>query len=210
MLVAFDFEGGIAESDPFVRLAEQHGTGDEMAAVLERLWNGDLDPETGIRSATDHLSGMPFSEAEDVFERLQIRPEASSLLSRLHAANHHVAIVTDAPELAVRYCLDPAELDVDTVIANDLPAENGAFTGDIEGPLVGRSKADALDELATGAGYAMADTVAVGDDRRDLPMLQAAGLGVGIDPVPVVDAQADLSVPSLNRLELTFEERGVL
>ncbi|MFB6196178.1 MAG: HAD family hydrolase, partial [Haloplanus sp.] len=197
MLVALDFEGTVVESDPYVRLGEQYGTGGEIAAILEQVWTGERPASEGIRAAVDHLDGMPFPEAETVFESLQVRLGASSLLSALHAADHDVAIVSDAPELAVRYCLDPAELDVDTVVANDLPAENGAFTGEIQGPLLGRSKDDVLEELAVERGRPLDETVAIGNDQRDLPMLQAAGLGVAVDATPTVEAQSDLAVSSL-------------
>jgi phosphoserine phosphatase len=210
MLVAFDFDATLVESDPYLRLAQQHGTDGEVAGVLDRMASGDLAFETGLRSVADHLAGLPVADAEAAYDHLQPRPGVSALVSDLHRNDHHVAIISDAPERAVRSCLSPDGLDVDTVVANRLPAENDALTGDIEGPLVGHGPDEPLERLAVEQGRDLADTVAVGDDRRDLPLLQAAGLGVGFDPAPVVADQCDRAVPTLDRLEQVFAERSLV
>jgi phosphoserine phosphatase len=210
MLVVFDFDGTLAASDPFARLGEQHGTPGAVDGVLERMWSGELDYEEGLRTITDHLEGMPGEDVEAAFDRLQIRDGASDLLAALHRNDHHVAVVSDAPEWAVGACLDPYEFDVDTVVANRLPAANGALTGRIEGPPVGEGKDAVLERLAVQQGRDLGDTIAVGDDRRDLPMLQTAGTGVGVDPDPVVEAECDLVVPTVDRLHLRLEEQHVV
>lgn len=210
MLLAFDFDGALAESDPYVRLAEQQGESEDVAALLDRLSNDDIAFEEGLRSVADRLEGLPVSEAEAAYDHIQIRPGAADLLAALHGADHHVAIVSDAPERAIRSCLDPRDFDVDTVVANRLPTANDAFTGEIAGPLVGRRKDDALEELAAEEGFELGETIAIGDDLRDLPLLQAAGEGIAVDPIPVVEDQCDLTVPSMERLQLRFEERNLV
>ncbi|MFB6204953.1 MAG: HAD family hydrolase [Haloglomus sp.] len=209
MLVAFDFDGALAESDPYRRLAEQHGTDGEVAGVLDRMASGDLAFETGLRSVADHLEGLPDAEVETALDHLRPRPAAVDLLAALHRNDHHVAIVTDAPERAVEACLAPDAFDADTVVANRLPVENGALTGDIEGPPVGHGKDDPLERLVVEQGRDWDEVVAVGDTRRDLPMLQAAGFGVGLDPTPVVDSNCDRAVPTMDRLEQVFAERNL-
>lgn len=210
MLVAFDFDGALVRSDPYIRLGEQHGTGEEVAAVLDRTATGDLGFEAGLRSIADHLAGLPVDDAAHAYEHLRPRPEASDLVGELHRADHHVAIVSHAPEQAIRATLSSDALDVDTVVANRLPEANDALTGDIEGPLVDTGKGQALKRLALEQGRSLDETVAVGEDRSDLSMIQFAGIGVGLDPDPVVESQADVTVPSLSRLEETFRERSLL
>lgn len=210
MLVSFDFDGALAESDPFVELGETHGTGDDIAAMTDRMATGDVAYERGLQSVASHLEGLQTDAADAALPDLQLQDEAPELLSALQRADHHVAIVSDAPERAIESCLDPEEFAADTVVANHLPTENGAFTGEIEGPLVGRGKDAVLNELAAETGHEMGETVAVGDDGRDLPMLQAAGTGIGVDPDPVVAAECDRTVPTLDRLELRFKERNLV
>ncbi|MFB6141917.1 MAG: HAD family hydrolase [Halorientalis sp.] len=199
MLVAFDFSDTLARTDPFVRLGEPQGESEEVAALLDRMATGDAAFGAGLESVADRLAGLPVEAADRALEAVRLNPAASDLLGALHRADHDVAVVTDAPERAVRSCEDPATFDPDHVVANRLPTANGALTGDIEGPLVGRDKAAVLEELATARGHSLAETVAVGRDRRDLPMLEAAGTGVGVDPTPVVAAECDRALPSLER-----------
>lgn len=210
MLFAFDFDGALVDSDPYVLLGEQAGVDDEVSGLLDRMWTGNLGFETGLEMLADELSGLPESEVEAAYDGLQLRQGAPDLLASLHEAGHDLAVVTDAPEAAVRRCIDPDELYVDEVVANRLPTENDALAGEMAGPLVGQDKAEALERLATERGVRLDRTAAVGDDLRDLPMLQAAGTGVGVDPEPTVGAEADLAVDSLDGLELRLAERDVL
>lgn len=210
MLIALDFDGVIATTDPFVHLAETADAGEEVAAIMDRLWNEELAYAEGLRMATEHVAGLPVEDVTAAFDSLQMQPGTSALVEAIHRADHETAIVSDAPKRAVRSCLDPAEFDVDTIVANRLRTANEALTGDIEGPLVGQRKDEALKQLAVELEVPLANTVAVGDDWRDLPMLQAAELGIGLDPDPVVKRQCDHSVPSLDRLEMRLAERNII
>jgi phosphoserine phosphatase len=57
-----------------------------------------------------------------------------------------------------------------------------------------------LEEMAAERGLSLTDTITVGDGANDIPMLQAAGLGVGFrakplvrESVPVTIAHGDLT-----------------
>ena len=210
MLVVLNFDGTIVQSDPFVQLGEQHGTAADITTVLDQIWDGTVDHEEGLRSAAGFLEGLPVSDAKDAYDQLQIDPSARSLLSSLHRADHHVAIISDAPERAIDACLDPRESAVDTVIANSLSTENDAFTGEIAGQPLEQGKDEALNELAVSLGQPMEETIAVGHNRGDLPMMQTAGTGIGIDPTPTVEGQCDEVCPTVERLELLFEQRDLI
>lgn len=209
MLVAFDYDGTLSRSDPLVLVAEHAGMSGEVVSILDRIESGRTPFVQGIRSAVNHLEGLPNDDVKAAYRDLQLRSGAGQMLGELHDAEHHVAIITDAPEGAVDAVLNPQSFDVDTVVANRLPTEHGALTGEIEGPILDRGKDAALKRLAVANNLSLSETIAAGDDRRDLPMLQAAGLGVGIDPTPTVADQCDLTVPGVNRLRLRLSERGL-
>ncbi|QHS17855.1 HAD family hydrolase [Halopenitus persicus] len=210
MLVAFDFDGALAVSDPFVQLGERHGTGNDIAALLDRMQAGDVEYEDGLRSVASRLEGLPTEAVDEACTDLQRRAGATDLLDGLHRAGHHVAIISDAPEVAIRSCFEPGTFAADAVVGTRLPTENGALTGDIEGPLVGQGKDAVLKEIVARAGKDMTETIAVGDDRRDLPMLQAAATGIGVDPDPIVADHCDRVVPTISRLERQFEKHNVV
>ena len=73
--------------------------------------------------------------------------------------------------------------------------EGGKLTGKVIEPILGQdAKLDALKEIAAAMGLALDDTLAVGDGANDLPMLQAAGLGVAYRAKPKVAAGADARI----------------
>jgi phosphoserine phosphatase len=210
MLIAFDFDGTLSDSEMTVLLGEEEGVAGEMADITERAMNDELSYAESLRSRADLLRGLPESKAERAFGRVELRPGAADVVDALRAAGHTVAILTGGFERGVARALDAADTDVDTVVANRLPVRNGKLTGDVEGPLVEGTKDDALEDLAADLGVDMADTVAVGDGANDLPMLEVAGLAVGYEPKPAVEPHCDAVVASMAELEELLAERGVL
>jgi phosphoserine phosphatase len=71
----------------------------------------------------------------------------------------------------------------------------GKLTGKVVEPILGQgAKLAALKEIAAAMGLMLDDTLAVGDGANDLPMLQAAGLGVAYRAKPRVAASAHARV----------------
>lgn len=209
MLVAMDFDSTLAQSDPYVRLAQEQGQSRAVATLLDRVASDEVSFENGIRSVADHLEGLQEETVEATFADVDADPAAAKLVASLRAADHHVAIVSDAPERAIHASLDAGAVDVDSMLANRLLTADGALTGAVQGPLLGRTKAAAFEMLSTEEA-AVGETVAIGGDRRDLPMLHAADTGIGVDPTPVVDRESDHSFPSVERAHEWFEQQNVL
>lgn len=106
--------------------------------------------------------------------------------------------------------LDREGVTVDTIVANRFVIEDGALTGEIEGPLMDESKAESLERVATMEGVNLADTVAIGNGKADLSMIHTAGEGIGLDPEPMIEPHCDSIVYSMERLRRLFEERNLL
>lgn len=210
MLVAFDFDNVLVDADPYVQLGEQHGVSEEVASLLDGVSNREFAFEQGLQSVADQLEGLRLEDAEPGIDRLEVRPAAVALLDALHDADHDVAVISDAPERAVSVCLDASQVSPEAVVTNTLGTDKGAFDGELSGPVLDDGKGEILNRVAAERGFEPDEVIAVGDDRRDLPMIQAAGLGVGVDPEPTVATQCDLVVPSVGRLEGHLESRNLL
>jgi phosphoserine phosphatase len=210
MLVAFDFDGTLSDSEMIVLLGERAGVADEIADVTERAMAGELAYAESLRRRAALLDGLSVAEADRAYGEVTLRPDAADLIEALRAAGHHVAVLTGGFAEGVEAALASAGTGVDTVLANQLPAVDGALTGDVEGPLIEGTKDDALEGLAADTGTAMADTVAVGDGANDRPMLDVAGLSVGYDPKPTVEPACDVTVGSMAELRELFRERELL
>ena len=210
MLVAFDFDGTLSDSEMTVLLGEQAGVADEIADITQLAMNDELSYAESLRARAELLAGLPEADVAAALDRVELRSGAADVVAALRAADHRVAVLTGGFERGVERALSAAgvDADVDAVVANRLPSRDGALTGGVEGPLVEGTKDDALEELAADLG--VDETVAVGDGANDLPMLEVAGLAVGYEPKPAVEPLCDVVVDSMADLRALFERRAVL
>jgi len=207
MIVAFDFDGTLSESEMTVLLGEQRGVAGEMEQITERAMNDEIDYAQSLRERCGLLEGLEEAAAQRAFEQVRLRDGAAEVIRALRAAGVYVAVLTGGFERGVEAALAAAGVGVDAVVANRLPVVDGRVTGEVEGPLVEGTKDDALAVLSAVVGGG--ETVAVGDGANDLPMLEAADLAVGFEPKPSVEPACDVVVASMAELLDLFEKRGV-
>jgi phosphoserine phosphatase len=208
MIVAFDFDGTLSDSEMTVLLGERCGAADEMEEITERAMNDEIAYAESLRQRCALLDGLADAEAQAAFEEVRLRPGAAEVIEALRDAGVYVAILTGGFERGVEAALDREGVGVDAVVANRLPVADGALTGEVEGPLIEGTKDDALEVLRAVVGDE--ETVAVGDGANDLPMLEAAELAVGFEPKPAVEPACDVVVETMDELLALFEERGLV
>lgn len=209
-LVAFDFDGTLADAEMTVLLGAQRGVDDEMAAITERAMNDEIDYAESLRERVGLLDGLAADAVESAFEGIELRPGTVGVIRALNDAGVVTAILTGGFGRGVESALARNDLPVDTIVANQLVFADGELTGEVEGPLVEGEKDDALRAVAANAGVALDETVAVGDGANDRPMLRAAGLAVGYEPKPAVEPHCDAVVESMEELREVLDDRGLL
>ncbi|MCU4743658.1 phosphoserine phosphatase SerB [Halobacteria archaeon AArc-m2/3/4] len=209
-LVAFDFDGTLSDSEMTVLLGERIDVADEMADITERAMNDEIGYAESLRQRAALLEGLPNAEAEAAYDRVELRPDAASLIDALNGAGITTAILTGGFQRGVESALEREGTAVDHIVSNRLPVADGELTGDVEGSLIEGTKDTALETLADAQGVDLAETVAVGDGANDLPMLKVAGLAVGFDPKPAVEPHCDVVVTSMQELHELLVEEDVL
>jgi phosphoserine phosphatase len=209
-LVAFDFDGTLSDSEMLVLLGERYGVAEEIGDITARAMRGELSYAESLYERAALLEGLPEHEAAAGFEQVSLRIGAATVLERLNDAGHTTAILTGGFTPGVEAAIERDGAAVDTVVANELPVEDGALTGDAEGPLIEGTKDDALEALCEAEDVALDDAVAVGDGANDLPMLKVAGLAVGFEPKDAVRPHCDEVVSTMAELGELFEDEGLL
>lgn len=201
-----DVDSTLIEEEVIDELARVAGRYDEVAEVTERAMNGELDFESALRERCRCLAGLSVTVFDEVRRSLHVRAGAARLVRALRAVGCRTALVSGG----FRETVAPmaAELGIDYVEANALEVKSGQLTGGLVGPVVdGRRKLSFFRELADELGVDLERTVAVGDGANDLPMLEAAGLGVAFCAKPRVRARAPVTV-DLPRLDAVAHHLG--
>jgi phosphoserine phosphatase len=209
-LVAFDFDGTLSDSEMTVLLGDEYGVAEEMADITHRAMNDELGYAESLRQRAGLLDGLSEEAAERAWGNVRLRDGAADVIRALRDAGATVAIFTGGFEKGVAAALEREGVDVDAIVANRLPVEDGALTGGVEGSLIEGTKDDALREYASEHDVDLADTIAVGDGANDLPMLEVAGLAVGFEPKPNVEPACDVTVTSMTELRDVLESEGIL
>ncbi len=130
----------------------------------------DADPTELDRLAPKLMTGYLMRKAF---------PEGIARVRQHRAAGHITVGVTGA----LRWAVEPFRPLFDELICLDMPERDGRLSGMVPGTLpIGEARADVVRELAARFGIAQDDTVAYADSTSDLPMLEAAGTAVVVNP----------------------------
>ena len=184
-----DLESTIIENELLDELAEFVGLREHVAGITRRAMNGEIDFVVALAERVALLKGLPETVLSEAAQRIRLMPGARTLLATLRAHGVVTALVSGGfASFAERVA---SELGFDRVFANRLEIADGRIAGTVAPPiLTGESKRDALLGLARECGVPVEATLAAGDGANDLPMLQAAGLGIAFHAKPAVAAAA--------------------
>jgi len=75
MLVAFDFDGTLSDSEMTVLLGNQNGTAADMASITERAMNNEIEYAESLRQRCALLEDLPDEDAAAAFDEVSCAPE---------------------------------------------------------------------------------------------------------------------------------------
>ena len=120
------------------------------------------------------------------------------------ALRERVALLKGLPEdilLTIAEKVDrlAEQLGIDYVKANRLEIQQGLLTGRVLGDIVTKdTKLAMLKAWAAENKLELNQTIAMGDGANDLPMIQAAGMGIAFMAKPIVREQAPYQIQECN------------
>ena len=193
MLLA-DMDSTMIRQECIDELADAAGVGERVKDITARAMNGELDFEAALRERVGLLAGQPEGIIDRVLvERIEMMPGGATLIATMKARGGHAALVSGGFTAFTARVAD--RLGFDEHRANTLVVRDGALTGQVEEPILGRAaKVRALEDITARLGLSEDDVIAVGDGANDLGMLGRAGMGVALHAKPSVQAECALRV----------------
>ncbi len=186
-LLVADMDSTMIGQECIDELADYAGVKDRVAAITERAMRGEIAFVPALRERVALLQGLPASTVDKVIaERIRPNPGAATLVQTMRAHGAYTCVVTGG-FTAFMVPLASA-IGFDEYHANTLLTDSaGRLTGKVAEPVLGReAKRDTLLALRERLQLRGEDTLAIGDGANDIPMIEAAGLGVAFHGKPAL------------------------
>ena len=166
------------------------GVGDEVAKITARTMNNSIDLHEAIRLRVNMLKGLPETTLKKVLEHTEVSSGVEITLRVLNKHGVHSSIVSSGFTYFTAGIA--ARCGFDDHFGNILEIENGTLTGNVPEPILDKEgKLATLRMKCEQFGCDPIQTLAIGDGSNDIPMLQAAGLGIAYRPRPIVAETID-------------------
>lgn len=202
-LLVADMESTIIQNELVDDMAEFVGVRHEVAKITAKAMNGDILFRPALRDRLAYMKGLEESMLEPVIAGIEYMPGARVLVRTMRRHGAHTALVSGGFTVFTAHVRK--ELGFDFDLGNDMEIVDGRLTGKVVEPVLGRdAKRDALLRLSAEHGAGPRDAVAVGDGFNDLPMIEAAGLGVAYHAKQGVAAAAAVRIDHGDLTALLF------
>ncbi|WP_321397923.1 phosphoserine phosphatase SerB [Emcibacter sp.] len=193
-LLVADMDSTIIQVECIDELADFAGLKEKVSAITEAAMQGELDFEQALRERVALLKGMNTSVLDIVFkERVKLTPGAVEMVQTMNRSGANTVLVSGGFTFFTDRVARLTGFRVNR--GNILGIDGDKLSGEVESPIVdSNTKLDSLHEFQEIARLEMAETIAVGDGANDIPMIDAAGLGVAYHPKPAAAKAADVVI----------------
>jgi phosphoserine phosphatase len=190
-LLLADMDSTMIGQECIDELAEHVGKKRQVAAITERAMRGEIEFESALRERVALLKGLPAASIDAVIDnRIRLTPGARMLVATMRRDGGYTCLVSGGFTLFTNRIAGMIGFDENR--ANRLLVDaKGRLTGEVAEPIFGRAaKVATLIELTQRRNLSRDETLVAGDGANDIPMIEAAGLGVAYHAKPKVVASA--------------------
>ncbi len=203
MLIA-DMDSTMITVECIDELADFVGAKDKVSEITEAAMRGDLNFDSALKERVALLKGLSVDQLDACYrERIEIMPGARTLVQTMVQSGRFAALVSGGFTFFTEKV--SKQIGFQSNRANMLEIEAGKLTGNVIEPICGaEAKLEALNDYCAQLSIDPAAVIAVGDGANDIPMIQAAGLGVAYHAKPKTAAAAHAAVGSTDLTTLLF------
>jgi phosphoserine phosphatase len=186
-LAAFDMDGTLIQGRLVFALADRFDLSDKIRSIQsQRLMPGHEQ----TKAIAELFAGLTRKDLESAIASIPFTENCERTISALKDRGYKIGIISDSYTIAAGLVAD--RLNLDFVMANKLQILNGKITGKVDMPLgwdrigcyckISVCKRYHLEKSAQQFCVPIKNTLAVGDTKSDICMIQRAGVGVVFMP----------------------------
>jgi phosphoserine phosphatase SerB len=186
-LACFDMDGTIIDGRLVEVISKKFGLYDQIKQIqIDSTIFGYIKTQ----KIASILKGIDEKELEIAIDSISLMKNCQNVINLLKKNNYKIGIITDSYTIAAKILMN--KLGLDFVAANVLQISEGLITGEVRMPLgwdkincnckISVCKRYHLEMYARKYGIDMKNTVAIGDTRGDICMVNNAGIGIAFMP----------------------------
>lgn len=184
-LLLADMDSTIVTTETLDELAEHAGIKEKIALITQAAMEGKLDFHTALRERVALLKGLPVQKLQDTLDQTKFSAGAISLVQTMKKHGATCILVSGGFTFFTGSIASKAGFD--NHHGNTLETAFDKLTGKVEEPILDKfAKLDFLKKYTADLNITMDAALTIGDGANDIPMLKAAGLGVGYKPKSAV------------------------
>ena len=181
-----DMDATIVTTETLDELAAEAGIKDKIAKITERAMRGDLDFHEALKERVGLIKDLPTDALKKTLDATEISQGAEKMVKAMRDKGTLCVLVSGGFTYFTGAIA--AKLGFTAHHGNVLNIEDDKLTGTVQEPILDKdSKLNFLKLYAEELEIDLDDTLAIGDGANDLPMLEAAGLGIGYHPKPILE-----------------------
>lgn len=204
-LIFADMDSTLITSETLDDLAAKAGVGEQVADITRGTMNGTIDFLGALTMRVAMLKGLPEIVLKEVLDKTIISEGVEITLKVMQKRGAQAIIVSSGFTYFTGAIA--ARCGFDDHFGNILEIEDGKLTGRVLEPIVDKAaKLAVLQAKVEQFGCDPVQAIAIGDGANDIPMLQAAGLGVAYHPRPIVAETIDNQIHHSNFTALLYAQ----
>jgi phosphoserine phosphatase SerB len=186
-LACFDMDGTIIDGRLVEVISKKFGLYDQIKQIQN---DSTIFGYIKTQKIASILKGIDEKELEIAIDSISLMKNCPNVINLLKKNNYKIGIITDSYTIAAKILVN--KLGLDFVAANDLQISEGLITGEVRMPLgwdkincsckISVCKRYHLEMYARKYGIDIKNTVAIGDTRGDICMVNNAGIGIAFMP----------------------------
>lgn len=186
-LAAFDMDGTLIQGRLVFALADRFDLSDKVRSIQSHRLMAGHEQTKAIAAL---FAGLTTKDLESAIESIPFTKNCERTIAALKDRGYKIGIISDSYTIAASIVADRLKLDF--VMANKLQISNGKITGRVDMPLgwdrigcyckISVCKRYHLEKSAHQFCVPIENTLAVGDTKSDICMIQRARVGVTFMP----------------------------